>query len=334
MELEIRLYKRCKQTGSSDTWEWEATMNKIIMTMLLLTLLLTITACGKKENTEGSNTRTEIVVENGESFVRFITEIGTYTAEELGDGFWLAYEDSTFDLYPQGGDSLDNGATYNGPRYYNQFYISNEKVERLPTITDKEKVVVVWNGDCNVYLYPVQGVEYATRVSAADLGDEFADILGEGYGIVTPKNENSYQLEVHYDDQDGSKSYDVAYINGKSAIEYELAHTVHEYKYSHYSEERIGKVEYYSLQKGDVVTLGIPYGTTLVEYECQQDYTCFYSYPDHNNEGDSWYYAPQLTPTPQGYASLDFSGIPDGKYIMIVRGNKQYIGTILNLQNN
>ena len=203
--------------------------------------------------------------------------------------------------------------------------------------TDMDQIVAVWEGDCDVYLYPVQSEIYAIRVSASDLADEYADILGDGYGIINPKaDSDGYYLSVEYDDYEGTKSYDVAYINGKPASEYELGQTIIEYTYEdlYTSEEKSSKRDYYGLQRGDTVTLGIPYGTTLVEYECTQDVTCFISSKNLCSVGEAWYYAPSLKPTTQGYALLDFSEVPDGKYIMILNGNGKYLGTILNLQHN
>ena len=314
-------------------------MRKKLYLMLMLVGVLTFSACGKKEDVNTNENVTEdTITENDVNEAEPIetepekTTIGEYSAEELyGNGFYIGYEDDSFDEYPQGGESTNNGTTFNGPRYYDDFFFANEKVDCLPVITDKDKLAVIWDGDCDVYLYPVQGEEYAIRVSATDLGDEYADVLGNGYGKIEPaEDKNYYRLSVDYDGGgDGHKYYNVEYINGKPALEYELTRMVHEY----IDEGKKREIDYYGLQRGDTVTLGIPYGTTLVEYNVCQDITCFRSWPDHNDDGAEWYYVPALKPTPQGYATLDFSEIPTGKYIMILRGGDEYIGTILDLQH-
>ena len=70
----------------------------------------------------------------------------------------------------------------------------------------------------------------------------------------------------------------------------------------------------------------------MVEYACSQDAICYYSNPANGNAGEEYVYYPQMTATVDGYAKLDFSDIPDGKYIMILKGGERYIGTILKLR--
>lgn len=282
---------------------------------------------------ETENDFNDGAIDNTEDFIEEKALIGMYTAEDLANGFYLVYEDNSFDEYPQGGYSAESGSTFNGPNYYDMFYLENRKVDRIPVITGNNQVAVAWDGNCDVLLYPVQGEEYGIRVSSYDLGDEYAEELGYGYGRIQPReNKDSYYLATNYKGHEGTKYYEVAYINGKAASEYELVHTVTDLLRMDYSNEIAFTSDYYGLQRDDTVTLGIPYGTTLVEYECTQDIICYRSWPEYYMQGKEVYYRPELTPTPQGYGVLDFDGIPDGKYIMVVRGDGQYIGTILKLQ--
>lgn len=320
-------------------------MRKKLYLVLILLVALTLSACGKKgdvndnknvieeTNTENDVDETEPVETEPEK-----TTIGEYSEEELYEGFYIAYDDNSYDRYPQGGhaETVDSYRKHDDIfSYCDDFFFANEKVDQIPIISDKDKLAVMWDGDCDVFLSPVQAEEYYLRVSADDLGDEYADQLGDGYGNIS-LNETSEKgkyclFGVRYDSQDGTKYYEVDTINGKPAIEYEMNKVEHEYV-GVYGDPGIQKLD--SFQRNDEITLGIPYGTTLVEYTGKQDVTCFHSNPSFWNENENWGYSPKLMPTTQGYAMMDFSEVPDGKYIMVVEGNDQYIGTILNLQHN
>ena len=241
-------------------------------------------------------------------------------------GFFISYEGKGFDYYPQGGYSHGAASGYGN---YDAFVFANYLEKELPIVTDETELVVAWNGDCHVRLYPVQAKEYGIRVFADKIGDENADVLGDGYGFISPQDEYS-NLSVMYEGHAGTKSYRISTINGEPAMEYEPIHQIYSWEDKLHSYQQ----DFYSFKEDEDLVLGIPYGTKLVEYSCSQSVICYYSDPDNINVGEEAMYTPQMTPTVDGYAVLDFSDIPDGEYIMILKDGSKYLGTILKLRYN
>lgn len=310
-------------------------------TMLLVLLLLLASlsvACSNSEsqeipketavNTEASKAATEVAVETTAETEPEAAMQGKYTLEECTSkrGVFIAYEDGSFDLFPVGGYCYGYSRFSEG---LDGFYIANSVAEAIPDVGRDDKLVVFCDDNYYLTLYPVHG-EISTIRTESENGVT-------GYGRLSNTLDCVY---VHYEDGE-SETIRIEYINGEPADVYDAVKLNYEVKPYKGKNSVAVSVELTGFQKGEPIRLGIVDGTAVSEYDYSADATYFDCNNEHNNwdEEDAYgiNYGVQVTPTFDGYATIDFSEVPDGKYVVIfryIKGEKQYYqSTLLNLQS-
>jgi len=218
-------------------------------------------------------------------------------------GFLIHYPDDTFDYY-FGGNIVNWGMpepyTYGTERSVSNLvmYIDtdNANLEKLKNgelvfVTDRETHIVA-------HIFPV---------------------IESGYAMHCYENANGVSEFLLWENETGSKCdyvdnitltpkrRNIDIINGMTAGEEKIF-------------EKDENNKYVTLNEGDVYTIGEVKGTTLVESEYYVDSVYYlhtydtdyflYEYPDEA-------YPFEMQATTDGYARVDFSGLPAGDYIVM-----------------
>ena len=249
---------------------------------------------------------------------------GAYTLEEASErtGFYLAYEDGSFDRYAGGGYCVDH---YNGNIDFSGMFMSDNISNSLPTIDTNTKLVFFADNYQTLTLRSVNGSVSALSVEAGN--------GTKGFAYIDRINEYGASLLAYYKGS-GWGQISPHYINGVPSQDYEAIHfteTVHPYSGM---SSQTAIIDYFSFEKGSTVTLAIAEGSKLVEKNYPANITYFDCMPNGNNYWieDQHYLYP--TPTADGYAQIDFSGIPDGQYVMYLDLGTSYIATVVSLQQS
>lgn len=248
----------------------------------------------------------------------YISKIGNYSLEESkeNNGFYIAYDDGSFDRYETGGYCLGEIG------YISTMFISDSITEKNPIITEKDRLVLFWRNDYYISIYPISAEIPVIEVEREDGEKGFAHFSWSSPG----------QLDISYRDH-SSETVKVHTINGDSPEKYEMEHVEFTVEGSSYGEEF---VSLYGFQKDTEVSIGIANGTALEEKGYTVNATWYDCNRYHNYYKEEDCYGVKTIPTTEGYAELDFSDIPNGKYVMMIsfNGNSNYRATLLELQRN
>ena len=251
--------------------------------------------------------------------------VGNYSLDycKSNAGVYIAYEDGSFDRCASGGYcyGLSSGSDY----FYGMF-LKDSLLFDAPDISrqnDSKKLVVFSDIYYTLTLHPIHA-EVACFSTETNGGIE-------GYGKLIQVTDNGASITIHYDNHERETANPI-YINGKPASEYEAD----KHSWSTRSHKGISRNYSYSVlgfQREESITFGVAEGTTLVENTYQIDSTYYDCDREHNfweNEDIYWIMG---TPTADGYAEVDISGVPSGKYVMVFRFDGKYRATILTIGN-
>lgn len=316
-------------------------MKSIVVSILALLLLTIMCSCAKNDTpNDGDNIHVTSAPASNEQQTAVETEDvaesetipektlkGEYSLESarsLG-GIFLAYDDGSFDRYTTGG--YCNGLTKSSTDF-DGYYVLNTMLEEIPAnITSDDKLVVFMDKDYNITLHHINAEVGAIRVNSDD--------GRTGYGHCTYMFGDNMNVSVHYTNHD-SEVIDVMYIDGMNPSEYPMEITdkvVYPYKGMKSKEEH---TYYYSFPKGETVTFGTAQGTALVEKEYVVSATYFDLFVNNNDWDVLDYYFADSKPTSEGYAEIKMyeswreQEIPEGKYVMVLKTDSNYMATIIN----
>ena len=272
----------------------------------------------QQNNTDSMSYVTESTEMEVKSEMEEVQQIGTYSLDDCVeyDGLYYAYDDGSFDKVATGGYCL-GGKGYIDGMFLDDYYKSK--------IEGTDKMVLFWEGQYSMELYPV-----AAQIPVIQLEKEDGT---RGFGHFDWSDTSV--LVTYYRDHVHERVI-IQTINGALPEEYEpecIEFTVNPYK-GIPSEERYICLN--GFKPNTEVTLGIAEGTTLEEKTYKVDATYYLCSRDSNHYEEEDSYKIKTTPTAQGYAELDFSEIPDGKYVMVLwyNGFSNYRATLLELHRS
>lgn len=245
---------------------------------------------------------------------------GWYTLEDCtnSSGFFIAHEDGSFSRYRHGGYCL--GLT-SGEIAFEGMFLADSIADSLPVISTEDTLALFWGSNYSAYVFPIHG-EIATIQVTAEDGTE-------GFGRI----ESSSSMNIHYRNHESARVR-IQTINGESPDKYQIEKVI--ITVNPYSGMRRESVSWQltGFKRDATVSLGIAEGTLLVETTYDIDSKYYACNPEMNNWDEEDVYYPGTLATKQGYAALDFTEIPSGCYILVVRGNGKYIATLLNWKNS
>lgn len=269
----------------------------------------------EKNSMQNEATETSEVLAETEPVIQ---KQGGYTLENCVNsfGFFIAHEDGSFSRYLHGGccPKIDNNV-----RGFEGMFMEDIDAENIPILTSKDTLALFWDSNYSVSVLPVHAEEAAIQVTAEDGMEGFARLSESSIFIYYRSNDYAHVT--------------LQTINGESPDKYEpeeVCFTVNPHK-GMPSETASYKIR--GFKRDATVSLGIAEGTTLVETTYDIDCTYYNCNRSMNNWEEEDIYYPSTRATTQGYAVLDFTEIPSGRYVMIVEGNGKYIATLLNWQN-
>ena len=235
--------------------------------------------------------------------------IGKYSLEKLVKynyvGIFVAYEDGSFDGYPTGGYVWDAEEYLS---YISGYFVPGDLSDKIDRIDANAKLVVFSPSSFSLTLFPIHA-----SVSCLDMSGETGQ---PSYGKIGQLEDYGSSLRVYYENGD----YDVKsieYINGVPAHTYEAVKIENEVHPSKGIPSRVETVVHYGFTAGENITLACSEGTRLIEESYIANATFYDCYPDHNDYSEPDEYDIQLNRTSEGYAILDFSEVPSGRYVMI-----------------
>lgn len=279
------------------------------------------TATVATENTERTEAPTQAQEETTEPIPR---KQGAFSIEgcKKHAGVFISYDDDSFDLIPSGGYCEGLSTWYDG---FDGMYIPNAIIDETPIVNKNMNLVLFWDSDYLLSLHPIHAEVNAFR-TVSDDGTS-------GYGRMGQINSKSQSASIYLSYRNHESTYiQPVYINGKPAYEYPAEHfswTVRPYS---------GVSQDYTYQMwnfvGDTITLGTGEGTTLIEKTYDIDAKYYDCNVDHNSCEEQDVYYLKGIPTPSGYATLDLSDVPSGRYSMVLEYNnqKRYIASLLTIQ--
>lgn len=258
------------------------------------------------------------------STVEEVNEIaltGKYLLDECMEknGFYIAYKDGSFDYYYTGGYCQGirrEVATFEG------MYLEDEIMQKNPIITPEDNMVLFWEGDYFITLHPVIAEIPVVQIEVENGEDGFAHFISDT------------SLGVFYKDNEW-ENIEVQTIDGMPAEEYVKEEVKIETTPSAGMPSVVEMMKLRGFKKNTTVTLGIAEGSTLIEKAYEVDTTYYYCDPRWNHyEEEDFYYLANV-PTAQGYARIDFSAIPSGRYIMVINtGKNTYRATLVEWQDS
>lgn len=316
-------------------------MEKICAVIVVLAMMITmLCACQGTVNDSEDNSTTG-VVEREETAISeetisedwettasttepTVSYQGSYTLEDSSvmNGVYIAYDDGSFDRYQMGG--YCSGLT-SGSLYFYGMYLEDSIAENLPVMDANSNLVVFSDSYYSLSLYPINSETGVIHV----LSDDGV----EGYGQLWQQHESGAVVSVDYRNNQNER-WLVRYIDEKPAQDYpaeKIEWEVTPYKGSSstvYEKKALG------FKNGTTVVFGMAEGSTLVETSYDVDTTYYNCNPEENNWQEEDRYGLPSIPTTDGYAGVDLSGVPSGKYIMLFEENGYYSASILNLENN
>ena len=250
--------------------------------------------------------------------------LGEYSADSCSilQGFFLSYNDGSFDYYESPGYCFGFSADSLG--FYGVF-AENSRIPDNTVINNNSNLVLFSKASTySVTLHPI----HASVSAFLTTSDE--NVLG--YGMLTGHSDLYSQISIHYLDNTIER-FNPIYMNGQPAIEYQAVKIEKEVTPYKGMPSKVEKFTNIGFQENSTLTLGLSEGTSLIEVAYDVDSTYFDCHPDHNNwEEEDIYYA-KLIPTSAGYATIDLSHIPSGNYIMLYRSNNKYQASIIEWQN-
>ena len=242
---------------------------------------------------------------------------GQYSLEQCKGktGIFIAHADGSFTKY-YGGGYLD----MNSMRNATGMYIENYIVDRNPTISKSDQLVVFCDTSYGIEMLPVSW----------DVGVLFRDLGNGTYGYTRAmKHKYGVDFFTYYDNHETVEE-SILYIDGIPAEEYSFVTVQGGPKNTTGS----------GFPKGTTVRLGIQNGSTLVEEEYKVDATYYDCELKRNTGGvsdDQYYLHP--TPTTDGYAIIDIYDelhdreVPSGTYVLVFSVGRSYIAYLLKWQN-
>lgn len=249
---------------------------------------------------------------------------GPFSIEDCKNrsGVFISYDDGSFGIIPSGGYCEGLSTWYDG---FDGMYMPDILVEATPIVTKDMNLVLFWDSDYLLSLHPIHA-EVSAFQTVSDDGTS-------GYGRMGQINTKYQSASIYLSYRNHESTYiDPVYINGKPAYEYPAEHfswTVRPYS---------GVSQDYTYEMwnfvGDTITLGTGEGTTLIEKTYDIDAKYYDCYSDHNSCEEQDVHYLKGIPTPSGYATLDLSDVPSGRYAMVLEYNNQknYKAFLLTLQ--
>lgn len=241
--------------------------------------------------------------------------IGALSLEQCASkgGIYIAYDDGSFDEIPGGGYCYGISQMTDGIK---GMFLENDTVECTPAITSDMKVVVFSASEyyfLNAYSihHEVAAIQYTS------------DNGTKGYGRLSYEQNTVY---VYYRNHE-SEDIKIEFINGEPSENYnavKIEREVYPYKGMTTKKFYFGMAGF---QPADKVKLGIVKGTTVVEKSYPVNITYFDCDSDHNNWDEEDQYYLEATPTVEGYAVIDFTELPTGRYVLVyeyVSGESRY----------
>lgn len=234
---------------------------------------------------------TEVTVPsiNMESAVK---SLGAYTLDEVksgGYGFYIMYEDGSFDRYYSG-----NVLTWEGPRpmTYGSDYIPEDMI--ISISKDRSNREKIQHGKLVLVCSETNRVEYS--LTPVEFSGNALSTTAEGKTIAIFLSKSSL-----YYWSSGSN------IGGYGASIIKVNNTpLSDWGANLESENSRG---YFPLQAGQEMEISIAYGATMETFDCVVDH-CYY-FQDRDAEMDL-----KFDPTTEGYAIIDFTDVPAGEYLI------------------
>lgn len=221
-------------------------------------------------------------------------KIGDYTIDKIksyANGFYIMYKDGSFDRYYSG-----NVLTWEGPMpmTYGADYIPEDLIMSIDDDrANRERLsngkLVLVCPETNRLKYSLTPVEFS--------GNALSTIVeGKTAAMFLTKGSVDYWLRGENIGWFGSGMYTIK-VNGMPLSDW-CANLE--------SDNRQG---YLPLSEGQKMQISIAYGATMETYDCVADLCYFYQDQDVK-------YDLKLDPTSDGYAIIDFTGVPTGEYLI------------------
>lgn len=242
---------------------------------------------------------------------------GQYTLEDAREigGLYLLCDDGSFNKYRAGGFcvGVDDRTRSDG------MYLLDSIAEGLPSVNADTNMILFWDGDYYVSLSVINAQASAIQLFSED-GEKGYAMYARGSLEIDYCN---YEMEIK----------DIEYINGIPVGDYT---GIEKIEITYNSAKGMPSAtyisQYWSLPKGETLTIGTADGTTLIETAYTVNATYYDFDSGHNHfELEDGFLVP-TTPTVDGYAKLDFSGIPAGQYVMYIDGDTTYMATLINIE--
>lgn len=292
-----------------------------VLMIILLSVFSMFAACSieklEKESELKNHTSATTPTETSEETEPQITTQGKILRDqcERFPGIYIAYEDGSFDNYPGGGYCEDL------TRYSNVFegmFLPERVANATPEVNGSTKLVVFASDDYYVQLNPIHA-----EVSAFSMVTNGVP----GYGRLLYTYDDYASIYVYYTNGEYT-DIDAININGKPAKEYQEEQIVLEVNPYRGMTSVTKEFILYGFV-GQEVTLSVAEGSKLVDTTYTIDtiyYDCNY---EHNNWTDEDVFYLKTMPTTEGYAVIDFTDIPSGRYVMLFRSNGKYKASLL-----
>jgi len=250
---------------------------------------------------------------------------GMYTLDNCKGmiGVYVAYEDGSFDMCTGGGYCY--GLISGGNMFHGMFMrdVSLVYAKEIDKLSKEKRLVVFCNTDYSLTLHPIHAEAACFVVESSD-GDV------KGYGRLSQITEMGAPIDILYVEGE-REDINPIYIDGKPAKEYN-AETV---KWSVNPFKGMSGTSYtyqlWGFKKGTNVKIGVGKGTALVEKEYEVNSTYYDCEYDRNNWEDEDIYHIEGLATPEGYAEVDLSNVPKGKYVMLFQWKGTYRANILTI---
>lgn len=241
---------------------------------------------------------------------------GDYSLSDIKqtNSFYIKYDDSTFDRYSITGYWTSDHCG---------LFLKNSAVDKLPIVDKKTNLVLTWDGNFVVNLFPVSSEVNALSMDSDGVA-AYGTLDSDKDSLLIRREDNTFER------------IELITINGLPAADYPAFiedRTVNPYGGMRSATER---VVWASFERGSTITLGVKRGSGIVEEKHSANITYYDINPNHHSYTIPDQYTVKTIPTVDGYSDLDFSDIPNGKYAMILQGEKdgkrKYIATVIDLQ--
>ena len=293
-----------------------------------IVIICSLSACGKSEdepraiessaNATLETETTEVLTEETAA------KDDTLSADDCQNlqGLFISCGDGRFIEYPVGGYCAGMEWGFKG---FDGMFLADEIAYNIPVIDSSDEVALFLDGNYSLDVFPVIAEVAAIRLEKSDGTRGFGKLMSGGLDMIAYYRDNTVDNSIQFQT-----------INGEAPSEYNCE-TVEWRSYPYPgapSEDRYWKL--CGFERGKDVTLGIAEGTKLVETTYSVDSTYYACNPDMIDWDQEAYYTPDVVPTVDGYAAIDFSKIPSGRYIIVYHDyeNRTYTSTLPNWLNN